>query len=150
MKDLYQVLKVSETATLSEIKKAYRKLAKKYHPDVNPDNQVAERIFKEITEAYEIIGDEVKRKKYDRERHLSQDQQNSDKKAAYESKGRKTDNRAKQAKSASSMGNMDFTGQFENFFGFNPHTKEAKGKQQNTNPINTDALFSSFFNPRKK
>lgn len=64
-KDYYKVLGVSRTASAAEIKKAYRKLAVKYHPDKNPDNAEAEKKFKEITEAYEVLGNAENRKKYD-------------------------------------------------------------------------------------
>ena len=64
-KDYYSILGVDKSATQNDIKKAYRKLAKKYHPDVNKDNKEAEKKFKEINEAYEVLGDEEKRKKYD-------------------------------------------------------------------------------------
>jgi len=64
-KDYYSVLGVSKSATSEEIKKAFRKLAVKYHPDRNPDNKAAEEKFKEISEAYEVLGDAEKRKKYD-------------------------------------------------------------------------------------
>ncbi len=64
-KDYYAVLGVAKTATQAEIKKQYRKLAVKYHPDKNPDNASAEKKFKEISEAYEVVGDAEKRKKYD-------------------------------------------------------------------------------------
>ncbi|PQQ66866.1 DnaJ C-terminal domain-containing protein [Acetivibrio saccincola] len=64
-KDYYKILGVDKNATQDEIKKAYRKLAKKYHPDVNKNNKEAERKFKEVNEAYEVLGDEEKRKKYD-------------------------------------------------------------------------------------
>ena len=64
-KDYYKVLGVAKAATQDEIKKAYRKLAVKYHPDKNPDNKEAEAKFKEINEAYDVLGDADKRKKYD-------------------------------------------------------------------------------------
>jgi molecular chaperone DnaJ len=64
-KDLYEILGVSKTASKEEIKKAYRKLARKWHPDINPGNKDAEQKFKEISGAYDCIGDEKKRKLYD-------------------------------------------------------------------------------------
>lgn len=64
-KDYYATLGVSKTATEKEIKAAYRKLARKHHPDVNPNNKGAEDKFKEISEANEVLGDAEKRKKYD-------------------------------------------------------------------------------------
>ncbi len=64
-KDYYATLGVPKTATEKELKQAYRKLARKHHPDVNPDDKSAESKFKEINEAYEVLGDPDKRKKYD-------------------------------------------------------------------------------------
>ncbi len=63
--DYYKILGVSKTATEKEIKTAYRKLARKYHPDLNPDNKEAEIKFKEINEANEVLRDPKNRKKYD-------------------------------------------------------------------------------------
>ncbi len=65
MSDYYKILGIDKKATLSDIKKAYRKLARKYHPDLNPGDKTAEARFKEITEAYEILRDSDKRKQYD-------------------------------------------------------------------------------------
>lgn len=64
-KDYYNILGVDKSATNDQIKKAYRKLAKKYHPDVNPDYKEAEGKFKEVSEAYEVLSDKEKRDKYD-------------------------------------------------------------------------------------
>jgi molecular chaperone DnaJ len=64
-KDYYATLGVSRSAKPEEIRKAYRRLARKYHPDVNPGNKASEEKFKQLSEAYEILGDEKKRKIYD-------------------------------------------------------------------------------------
>ncbi|MCZ7571062.1 MAG: J domain-containing protein [Ardenticatenaceae bacterium] len=69
-KDYYKILGVSRKADQKEIKRAYRKLARQYHPDVNPGNQAAQERFKEINEAYEVLSDPDKRAKYD---HLGAD-----------------------------------------------------------------------------
>src|SRR6188508_1948554 len=64
-KDYYAVLGVSKTASEDEIKRAYRKLARKFHPDLNPGDKAAEAKFKDLNEANEVLGDPEKRKKYD-------------------------------------------------------------------------------------
>src|ERR671936_567547 len=64
-RDYYEILGVARTAKEDEIKKAYRKLARKYHPDLNPNNKQSEEKFKEIQEAYEVLSDADKRKRYD-------------------------------------------------------------------------------------
>lgn len=64
-KDFYKVLGVSKTASADEIKKTYRKLAKELHPDANPDNARAEARFKEVSEAYDVLGNESSRREYD-------------------------------------------------------------------------------------
>src|SRR5450432_1466131 len=64
-KDYYKILGVSKDADQKEVRKAYRKLARKYHPDVNPGDTAAEEQFKEMNEANEVLSDPEKRKKYD-------------------------------------------------------------------------------------
>lgn len=128
-KDLYQILEVSSQADLSEIKKSYRRLAKQYHPDRNPDNPNAERMFKELCGAYEILSDEEKRKKYDVERMGKKSQKNSQSKTSPQTP-------------------FDFSAaqrSMEEFFGFasNPGSPSNGDKKQG-NPIDTTELFERF------
>ncbi|MFZ1488415.1 MAG: DnaJ domain-containing protein, partial [Ilumatobacteraceae bacterium] len=69
-KDYYRVLGVAEGATQKEITKAYRKLARELHPDANPGNSTAEDRFKDVSAAYDVLGDEAKRAEYDEVRKL--------------------------------------------------------------------------------
>ena len=70
-KDYYEILGISKTATEAEIKSSYRTLAKKYHPDLNPNNPEAELKFKEVSEAYEVLINADKRAAYDRFGHAA-------------------------------------------------------------------------------
>ena len=72
-RDYYEVLGVAKGASTEEIKKAYRGLAKKYHPDMNPGDKEAEAKFKEVNEAYDVLSDDEKRKKYDQFGHAAFD-----------------------------------------------------------------------------
>lgn len=138
--NFYSILGVSETATMDEIKKAYRKLAKKYHPDINPNNPEADRKFKQIGEAYEILGDSAKRTEYDKRLH---------------SKGKK------QTSSSASMNNssnvrmdfMNFATSFDEYME-NSLKKKAASQQKNKQSefSQMDEQFASFFGfkPKKK
>ena len=68
-RDYYEILGVSKSAAKDELKKAYRKMAIKYHPDKNPDNKEAEHKFKEAAEAYEVLSNDQKRQRYDQFGH---------------------------------------------------------------------------------
>ena len=70
-RDYYEVLEVTRTATGEEIKKSYRRLAVKFHPDKNPDDPQAEEQFKELGEAYDVLMDDQKRAAYDRFGHAA-------------------------------------------------------------------------------
>ena len=72
-RDYYEVLGVDKSADDATIKKAYRNLAKKYHPDLNPDNKEAEKKFKEVNEAYEVLSDSEKKARYDQFGHAGVD-----------------------------------------------------------------------------
>ena len=71
-RDYYEVLGIEKNASDAEIKKAYRKKARQFHPDKNPDNKEAEYKFKEASEAYEILSDKEKRQKYDQFGHAGE------------------------------------------------------------------------------
>ena len=139
MNELYQRLGVSPTATEDEIKKAYRKLAKQLHPDLHPDDSQAETKFKEVNEAYEVLGDKEKRKLYD------QEQQTVPRHAAGPRPTRNS--RTPQGQP------LDFTqmpGGFAQFFGFDPDTgqitDESKltGKNKSKNPLDASDIFERF------
>lgn len=137
--NLYQVLGVSEHATSEEIKAAYRRLAKKYHPDAHPGDLDCEKKFQEVSEAYSILGNLEKRKKYDAGFHGE--------KTRKEEVHRKTQNQSDTSHSS----NVDFENvhkTFEQFFGFNPETKsvtnEKKLNPSRKNPLDTTDLFERF------
>ena len=70
-RDYYEVLGLSKSASTGEIKKGYRKMAVKYHPDKNPDDKEAEEKFKEAAEAYEVLSDDNKKARYDQYGHAA-------------------------------------------------------------------------------
>src|SRR3972149_9400611 len=72
-RDYYEILGVGRDADDKQLKKAFRKFARKYHPDLNPNNKEAEQRFKEVNEAYEILSDSTKRKQYDSYGHAAFD-----------------------------------------------------------------------------
>lgn len=152
MIDYYIILEVEEDATLSIIKKSFRVLAKKYHPDLNPEDEEAAQKFVQINEAYNVLSDEKARAKYDAARR--------------QKAGRKTESRqnadaeeAPQYKySESESVKIDFENwdaQFEDFFGFDPRSKEInqeKMKRNTTKRQSSDAFdaFFGFKKPKKK
>jgi DnaJ-class molecular chaperone len=85
MKNPYQILGVSKTADQAEIKKSYRKLAKRYHPDLNPGNKNAEKKFKEVSHAFDQIGTEEARAKFDRGEEFEETYQSKGKSSFYDS-----------------------------------------------------------------
>ena len=123
-KDYYKILGVEKTATADEIKKTFRKLALKYHPDKNPNDKAAEEKFKEISEANEVLSDAEKRKKYD---ELGE---NWNEKQAHDFDGYQRNNRGEggpyQYTGGQQFDESNFSDFFENIFGGRP----AGGKQR--------------------
>ncbi len=149
MKDYYKILNISMNATDAEIKKAFRTLAKKYHPDRNPDDKEALRKFQEVNEAYEILSKEDSRKKYDNDRaNFKGNNKDENNKSSKNSKA-KNDNKKYQGK-GDSIENLNKY--FESFFGFNANSNDInKDKlKKEKNPLDTSKMFESFFNIKKK
>jgi len=135
MKTYYQVLGVAETATEAEIKKVFRRLARENHPDTHPGDAVAEARFKEVAEAYETLGDPLKRKQYDLVR----------------TKGQQSRSRAR----PTPKNPFDFTMDFDDIFSNMPRSEKpdkqtVSAKQNKENPLNVDDVFSKFMGFKPK
>lgn len=138
MKDYYRILGVSEQAEEKEIKAAYRKLAKLYHPDVVKDDADKTQRMYEIQEAYECLGDEERRKEYDKARMVAD--------SAYQAgKAHSKEHEQKDGKPAPDMS------QFERFFGFQPgkgmetYQDKKSGAKKPDGPIRPEEMFAAFF-----
>lgn len=136
-KDYYTLLGISKTATADEIKKAYRKLAVKHHPDKNQGNKQAEEKFKAIGEAYEVLKDPVKRKKYDTlGSNWKQYEQNAGNGADFSQWAQQGQGRSRNRSSGSDdFGGSDFSDFFNSFFrgGYdqdpgNPFEQQGRGR----------------------
>jgi curved DNA-binding protein len=136
-KDYYKTLGVDKSASKEDIKKAYRKLAKKYHPDKNPGDKASEEKFKEVTEANEVLSDPEKRKKYDQ---LGSNWKSYENAGAGGGEWFRNNQRTRQGGGAQYSGNFDemfgnvggFSDFFESFFGggqgYSTHPRPRKGK----------------------
>lgn len=139
MNELYQTLGVSPRATREELKRAYRKLAKQLHPDLHPDDPRAEARFKEVNEAYEVLGDPDKRKEYDAAQNRT---------ASPGAAGRPK----RPAADTPRGGPVDFSrmqGGFASFFGFDPRTGQVTDESKLTgqgkkNPLDASDIFERF------
>ncbi len=140
MENLYDVLGVRQDATETELKRAFRALSKKYHPDVNPGDRKAEEKFREVSEAYSLLQDSHKRAEYD-------------KKLKEEKEGGVHGNTVKKESVFRSMQGVDFADmekQFASFFGFQPKQAE-QGREEvhkkgttKANPIDMTEMFEKY------
>ncbi|KHD14106.1 DnaJ domain-containing protein [Clostridium butyricum] len=149
MKDYYEILGVSETSSKDEIKKAFRSLAKKYHPDRNGNDENAIKKFQEVNEAYEVLSNEDSKKSYDEKKANFK---NAHKRKNENSKNNKTDNDFSEKTRSKKESMEDLNQYFANFFGFDPtsnNINKDKLKKQD-NPIDTSNMFESFFKMKKK
>ena len=142
--DYYKILEVSENADILKIKKQYRKLAMKYHPDRNAGDERAAKKFREITEAYEVLSNEEKRKEYDYKR---ENENNHTK-----NKNDKENFKNKYSENNFSFGKEFFKsatemkGMFENSFGLDKMIKnKAKDEKESVK-----SRFESFFDMKEK
>lgn len=118
-KDFYRTLGISKTASDKEVKQAYRRLAKQYHPDTNPDNPQAEARFKEISEAYEVLSDSEKRSQYDQ---FGADFANFQGFQGFNQQ------RGGQNRTNVDFGNADFQNIMDSFFGFGQQRSNARSQ----------------------
>ena len=152
MTDYYKILGVSEDADAKEIKAKYRKLAMKYHPDRNPDDKKAEEMFKAISEAYEILGDENKRKEYDEKR---KNKGNAGSQRFGEQKSSRTEQNSESAKRGAeaffrnfSANPNDIKNMFESAFDVNSMNSSDKDKMRE-HKKSMEQSFENFFKPKK-
>lgn len=145
MTDYYKTLGLLPTATQEEIKKAYRKLAMKYHPDHNLGNKSAEEIFKQINEANRVLSDEAKRAEYD-QRMSGNDPRG--KQSGFDGNTEKKTRKGEQGMSAEDF--FRTNDRFESFFGFNPNgTSFTMSNDENVRPMNTKDAFEAVFGKKK-
>jgi len=139
--DYYKVLELTKTASQDDIKKAYRKLARKMHPDLNPNDKEASKKFQQINEANEVLGDEVKRKKYDQYgkdwEHADQFEKQRNQRGQGQSYG---------GGDFEGFGGGDFSSFFESMFGGggSRQTRQTKTKGQDHNASFSMPLTSTL------
>lgn len=147
MADWYRVMGVSRQASEKEIKSAYRRLAKKYHPDAHPGDRECEMRFREITEAYATLSDPQKRRRHDEELDIQPQKETKDKKHA---------DAASDYAHGGKVNFQDVSESFERFFGFNPKTKKAvnggklDSNEKQGNPLDATDIFEAFMGNMKR
>ena len=135
--DYYKILEIEKSATEADIKKAYRKLARKLHPDLNPNDKEAQRNFQAINEANEVLSDPEKRKKYDL---YGKDWQHADK--FEQQRQQRPPNQTGQQFSSSDEG--DFSSFFESMFGGGERSRQTKYRGQDYNAELTLSLIDAM------
>lgn len=136
-KNWYRILEISERATEQEIKAAYRKLAKKYHPDTHLNDKSYVDKFNDISAAYQILGDADKKKEYDRNRGQQKHQESME-------HGQEV---KPEQNTAFDFNFNNMNKNFESFFGFNPETKDITKEDKmkmKKNPLDTTDMFERF------
>ncbi|GLC80093.1 DnaJ domain-containing protein [Lacrimispora brassicae] len=147
--DYYNVLGVNADETDETIKASYRKLAKQYHPDANPGDEDAARCFREVAEAYSVLGDADKRAKYDKERKKAAGKQ------AAAGKGKGTTRSTSYGQPGAGFDYENVSAGFERFFGFNPQTGKVNDEKLNpkekskAEPIDVSGLFERYMGIKK-
>ncbi len=129
--DYYKILGISKTATDKEIKTAYRKLARKYHPDLNPDNKEAELKFKELNEANEVLSNAENRKKYDK---YGEDWQHGEE---YE-KAKRQQQQTRNQSSQQGFPDEDYSDFFESMFGGRQQYSQSRSPKYKGQDYNTE------------
>lgn len=137
--DYYKILGVPRDADEEQIKRAYRKKAKQYHPDLNPGNAEAEAKFKDIVEAYEVLGNAEKRREYDARQERT---------AGFGQNTGQNRTRDKSGVSAPQMNFGDFTRDMEKYFGFSftadPASQGGQKAGGKKNPLDVTDMFEAF------
>ena len=135
--DYYKVLEINKTATEDDIKKAYRKLARKLHPDLNPNDKEANKKFQHINEANEVLSDPEKRKKYDLYG------ENWEHEAEYE-QARKSQDENKSRTYSNGFGEDDYSDFFSSMFGGSARNNQAKFRGQDYNSELQISLLNAY------
>lgn len=148
MKDYYKILGVAKEASKDEIKKAFRNLAKKYHPDKNKDDESAIKKFQDVSEAYEVLSDEKSKEEYDKKLESMNSKSNNFRPNGPNGFNKNNNNEKKTTVNKDKFENLN--SYFEGFFGFKAGSNEVNKDKLNKkrNPMDTTDMFESFF--RKK
>lgn len=128
--DYYKILGIPKEASESDIKSAYRKLARKHHPDLNPNDKEANKKFQQLNEANEVLSDQEKRKKYDQ---YGKDWKQADQYEQARQSGRRQNNGGNYSYAQDGFGDGDFSSFFESMFGGSGSRSQAKYKGQDIN-----------------